>query len=797
MAEYTSAQNSNIQPPVQPQEEIIDIKQVIGRVIANWHLFLISIATCFVLALIYAYYSGPSWHISSKILVEDQKSGSSAAFGGSLTSDLGTLFSGNTNADNEIQILKSRSLAVNVVQKMQLNIRTYFRAGLKKVEIYDQAPFTVNIKYKRDTIELRQYDIKPIDNQTYELINADEDLTLKARFGDTVRFKQYVLVLNRRPDIKLMPKSAYILFIEAPDAAVEGFMQSFNANMSGKQSTAIDLTYTYPQPKKGEAILDKLMQLYLSSNLQNKVRIADSTIHFIDGRIALVGQQLNSVEQQFQQFKQQNDIADISEQSRSLVNSASGYYDKLNQQKVLLTVVNDLEKYLNNPGNKRVIPSSLIVPTDMSFGQAVNAYNNLVLIREQSLLSYTVDNPVVQNYDKQLETSRASLLRNVETYKKSLQVGLEQLSQQNNTFSSRLRTVPAKERNYLDFARQQNLKQELYLYLLQKREETAISKTSTISSSRIIDYSKSELVPFKPKRSVFAMIGIIIGILIPAVYLIIKELLNVRVQVKSDIERATSAPTLGEISHNNEDKSLVVDGSSRSVIAEQFRSLRTNLQYVIDPSKSNVLLFTSSMSGEGKSFLSLNIGSSLAITGKKVVFLELDLRKPKLSQSVGMDNQNGYTNYVISTQFDVSPLVQPMWFNENAHLISSGPTPPNPAELLLNPKLHELIDQLKKTYDYIIIDSAPIGLVTDALILEKFADIMFYVVRQNYTYKSQLQIINDLRQNRKAKNLYLIINDVKSEKGGYYGYGQHYGYGNYIEGDNSKDAPWWKQLIKK
>jgi len=412
------------------------------------------------------------------------------------------------------------------------------------------------------------------------------------------------------------------------------------------------------------------------------------------------------------------------------------------------------------------------------------------------MLSYTNDNPVMKNLESQVENARVNLLLNINTYKKSLQVGKQELQKQNSGFTGQLKQLPGKERNYLDFARQQNLKQELYLFLLQKREETAISRNSTISSSRIIDMAKSDFTPYKPKKSIIYLIGLIIGVILPSVYLLVKELLNVRIGAKSDITSATLAPILGEIGHNNDKQSLVAGTNSRSVISEQFRSLRTNLQFVLDSSKPSTILFTSSMSGEGKSFLSLNLGSALALTGKKVVFMEMDLRKPKLSESVGLTIENGFTNYAISedAQYNYKKLLKPLSFNSNCYLISSGPIPPNPAELLDNGKLEKLVAYLKTEFDYIIIDCAPVGLVTDALMIGKSADLTLYVTRQSYTYKVQLDIVNDLIISKKLKNLYLIVNDIKAEKAGYSSYGQAYGYGlNFDKKSWTDKLKFWKK----
>jgi capsular exopolysaccharide synthesis family protein len=369
-----------------------------------------------------------------------------------------------------------------------------------------------------------------------------------------------------------------------------------------------------------------------------------------------------------------------------------------------------------------------------------------------------------------------------------LQVSQSAFQKQNSFIQGKISDAPVKERIYLDYSRQQSLKQDLYLFLLQKREETAISQTATISSVRILDNAESDEKPYAPKQSLIYLIGLFAGIFLPAAGLSIKEMLNIRINSKSDIEKHTSVPLLGEISRNiNKSKQLIYN-DFRSIISEEIRAVRTNLKYVTEKGKSNVILFTSSMSGEGKSFISLNLGNSIAMSGKKVVLLELDLRKPRLLKNIGIENDYGFTNYVISTEEDsISNLIKPSTFNENFFFISSGPIPPNPTELLMNDRLKILIDDLRTKFDYVIIDSAPVGLVSDALIIEEFVDITCYVVRQNYTYKSQLGIVNDLHRSKKAKHLYLIVNDIELKKNNITGYGHgygHYGYETIEEKNN-------------
>jgi capsular exopolysaccharide synthesis family protein len=762
-----------------------DVRGVIALCINYWYVFVSSIVVCLIAAFIYIQYYPNQWSIVSKVIVEDDQGTPAKALTNGLNADLASLFDVKSNADNEVKILKSTSLLNRVVSKLDLNIHVLDDNGLQSFELYKNAPFTVGVTYNTKNTKLIKYKVKILNGQSFKLESSKEDLDITGVFGKPVKLNQYTVTLNKTEKFK--PAGDYKLRIQSLKQAENDLAGNLNAGLDDKQATVINLQLSYENPDRGELILQTLMQMYLQSNLSNKIRKADSTMKFIDTRLVVVGAELNRVEKSLEQYKVQNKISDINAQSKALVEGANQYQSKLNDNSVQLAVVNDLYKYVNDANNPQVVPSSLITK-DVAFGSAINAYNEMLLRREQLKLNLTDNSSIIQNLNQQIELARRSLMASIKSFRNSLQVSQSAFQKQNSFIQGKISDAPVKERIYLDYSRQQSLKQDLYLFLLQKREETAISQTATISSCRILDNAESDEKPYAPKQSVIYLIGLFAGILLPAAGLSIKEMLNIRINSKSDIEKHTSVPLLGEISRNVNKNKLLIYNDFRSIISEEIRAVRTNLKYVTEKGKSNVILFTSSMSGEGKSFISLNLGNSIAMSGKKVVLLELDLRKPRLLKNMGVDNDYGFTNYVISAEEDICNLIKPSTFNENFFFISSGPIPPNPTELLMNDRLKILIDDLRTKFDYVIIDSAPVGLVSDALIIEEFVDITCYVVRQNYTYKSQLGIVNDLHKSKKAKHLYLIVNDIELKKNGITGYGHGYGHYGYemIEEKNNK-----------
>jgi tyrosine-protein kinase Etk/Wzc len=779
------------------------LKQVFDNFINNWYLFVTCIFLCIFIAIIYTKFAPIGYKVTSKILVRDDKGKAGGGKGLLADADLSSLLGTTNNAENEIELLKSRTVMANTVKSLHLNIIVSEQGNFRPLEAEEnQIPVNIKLINEVDSIETRSFKLIDITAKTFHLIDKKHDVDVIGKFGVPIKFKDYQILLTLKNTYALfINPRGYVVTITSIDAMVERLLASFDAELTSKQSTVIGLTLKYPLSYKGERILQTIMNLYLKDNLDDKVRIADSTLTFIENRLSVVTGDLHGLEKQIETFKKTNQLANIEEQSKALISNESDAYKKRNELDAQLSIINDISKYINSPNTHRIIPSSLTV-SDPVFAGAIQSYNMLILERERAGLSYTDQNPIVINLDQQIDNAQQNLIKSFNLYKRNLNLSKAEVVGRNKEILGDISGVPEQERIYLDYSRQQAVKQQLYIYLLEKREETAISKTSTFSTSRIIDDAKSESFPFTPNKSLIYMVGLIAGIALPLAFLSLKDVLNVRLITKADLLAITNIPIVGEIIHNDDTKNLVVNDSSRSIISERFRSLRTNLQYLLKPNGTNVLMFTSSMSGEGKSFISFNLGSALALSGKKVVLLELDLRKPRLSMNIGLNNDYGFTNYIVSNTITVDEIIKPTPFHENVFLISSGPIPPNPAELLLSSKVEVMLNELGKKFDYIIIDTAPVGLVSDALIIEKYVDVTLYIVRQKQTFKSQINILNDLVSTQKLKRAYLVVNDIETKQSGYYGgygyggYGYGYGYGGYGE-DVKPKTNWLSRFFKK
>ncbi|WP_432709233.1 GumC family protein [Pedobacter sp.] len=777
--------NNEPQNNVLLKKDGINYKELLFKILAKWPWLLLSLFICLGLSYLYIQYKTPMYRITARVLVNDEKKGGGAIGGAELLGDLGGLLGGKSTVDNEAEIFKTRFLMEQVVRDLDLHITYFMKKNFKNTET-NNSPFSVQIVTILDTLKPAHFSITPLGPNKVLLSSADLDTTIN--FNQQVALPDIgTLVFRRNENLSFVNGEEYSFSITSVDEKVSQLMDQLYVGVTNKLVSIIDLRINHPIPNKGEEVLNNLINKYVESNLRDKNEVADSTIKFINNRLLYISTELGGLEGDIQGFKQKNNLADMTEQSKLLVQNTSSIINELSKVETQLNILTSLQEYLDEKSENRVLPSSLL-PTDMVFTSLIEKYNNLLLERDRRLLAVTVTNPLILNLDQQIANLRIDMLSNLISTKNGLVITKNRLNAEINKAENRIQEVPATERNYLNLARQQQIKQELYIFLMQKSEETAISKTSTISNSRTIDPPKAEFKPFSPQSRVVALIGLFFGLAIPIGLIYSLDVLNNKVRNKEDVTKGTTVPIFAEIGHNILGDNLVVANNSRSPIAEQFRALRTNLSFYLNQPDKKVVVMTSSMAGEGKSFVTINLGNILAITGKKVLLMELDLRKPGLAHKLNVVNNLGFTNYIINNALEVKDIVKKLDFQDNIFLISSGPIPPNPAETLLNVRTKELIDLLKLQFDYIIIDAPPIGIVTDAQLMEVHADLCLYVVRQNYTLKSQLKIIEDLVTNKKMRNVGVVINDIIASEFNGYGYGYGYGYGSYGNDEVKKNG---------
>lgn len=798
---------NNSQTPVQNQEKNKEIKKLISLVLDYWKGILICAFAGILLAFLALQVVDTKYDIHAQILIEDNPASgaSSSLLGGTASTmlqDFGGLVGNTTsNVNNELAVIESRDLIESVVRMMDLNI-SYYKLGLfGKNEMFLETPFKVKFINLSDSLTDKVFFKVNVLNGNRLQITSDDltnDFNITCKTNDTVHTEIGKFYISQTA-VPLDSTLQYGFTVSSVDQVVDDFInKKLDVEINDKLATYMDITLKSNIAAKGETTLSTLINEYIRKNLSDKNIILDSTMSFISGRVALLNNDLNSIEQNIQNFKQKNNIADIEEQSKVVIDKSSDYYKQLNDLEVQESVIDASLQYVTDVHNNKRPAPSITAMQDPNFLALLQKYNTLEVQRDQLSLSNTNENPRVQNIDVQLDNLRTDLINSLSNQKKSIQIAKSRLQAENNVMADYIKGVPAQEKIFLDLSRQQEVKQALYLYLLEKNEETAIAKSSNIASARVIETPKSDFKPYFPNKILFFAGGLILGIGLPIGIIMLKKIFTNRVMSREDIETALPGiPIVSEISHSEKTEGTVIKENERSAISEQFRAFRTNLRFIFGDKKCPVLLLTSSMSGEGKSFIAINLAYVYALTGKKVLLMELDLRKPKVSSYLKMSNDIGFSNYIIS-DMQLSDVIKRTPVNENVYLMSSGSIPPNPVELLINPKVKTLFETLKKQFDLIIIDTPPVGLVTDSQEIAAYADVNLYVIRHSYTFKNQLEFIKQLKDTGKIKDLYLIINDVMESASNRYGYGYGYGYGGYSSyGYGNSDKTKRKSFLKK
>jgi tyrosine-protein kinase Etk/Wzc len=758
----------------------IKIEKLISKAKIYWPLFFISILLSLIIGYIYLRYSTPIYKIHAKVLIKDEKKGNSE---GQIFQDLG-INTGGANVDNEIEIFKSRYMMQKVVKDMQLNVHYWVSGAINKTELYENAPFKMIPLFADSSIHgSYKYNVS-YHGQTVEI--KDHDKIRQIQLGDTAELSSGKVVFVRNTEAKYTVNAGeYEIAVEPIDATADSYLGGLEVAPVNKQVSIIGISVNDHIPIRGEKVLNKLIDVYLHANIDDRNKVSDSTIAFINDRLVLVVDELGNIEKQIEGFKKTNELIDLKDQSKLLLDNSGAYSRELMQQEVQLKVAESLEKYIQ-ADNHHIVPSTLLLQ-DMSLTRIIEKYNGIQTQRQSLLLSQTSANPYIENLDLQLENLRADMKSSLSSIKSSLQVTINELRKKTGSLDESLKGVPQKERQFLEYSRQQNIKQELYLFLLKKREETAISKSATIANARIIEPARKDGAPFMPSRSKVLLTAFAIGIIIPGARILLKELFNLKIDSRNTITEATQMPIIGEIGHNETQDIIVVQKNSKSIMSEQFRALRTNLQFLFTAKNEKTILITSSMSGEGKSFIAINLANTVALSHKKVVLLELDLRKPKISEHLNIQNKKGFSDYVLGNA-TVDEIIVPSGLSPDFYVIPTGPIPPNPAELIMLPQTEALFEALKERFDFIIMDTAPVGLVTDAQLLCAYTNAVLFIVRQNYTYKEQLRIADELSRTGKMPKMSLVVNDVEHRHGSYYGYGYGSYYGNayYVEDNGHK-----------
>ncbi len=745
----------------------LPIESIIKRAIAYWPLVLLALILSYIVAELYLRYTPKVHKVQARLVINDDDQGQS-------TNLLRFQLDGSgyyNEVEKEVELLKSRSIIAEVVKQLSLQARISQEGNVITSELYGaKSPVRLTIYEPNKVLQnvVGPLQVSKDNKVQYNGVTYPADSIINSPFG----LIKWTVTGEVVPEDKI---NLDIITLKQAVNVVRGYLSVVPIN---KQSAIIDIIVTERIPERGVDFITALLEVYNKNYVEFKRRIAQNTVGFIDERLTLLATELSSIEKNLEDFKSKSGVIDLSYEGQLFLSRVSEYDQQISQIDVQLQVLKELRAYVARRNNEeKPVPATLGLQDPILQSLLTQLFNSEFEYSRVKGLSGS-KNPRLEVLQNQIDNLKPSILESIENLERSFINNRAKLISSNRSVEQALKGIPQKERMLLDISRQQTIKNSIYTFLLQKREEAAIQSASIVPSNRIID-NPENIGKVKPKTNLTYLLSAGAFLLLAAIYVFFKEFANSKFQYKNEIDEEVGLPIIGELELVEDEQSgdgVVVTRNNRDIINEQFRELRTNISFLKKGKLSQSILFTSSKSGEGKSFVSTNLAISLAQAGKKVILLEMDLRKPKVQQYLGIQKGLGITSYLINYA-SMESIISKVPNIDNLSVIGSGPLPPNPAEIILNEKVDELFAYLKTTYDYIVIDAPPVGIVSDARLLGKYADICLYIIRYNFTERSFSELIKSLTVNSGLPSIYLVFNAVPLRKMLRYGYGYGYSYG--------------------
>ena len=761
----------------------VDLNKWMGKLLSHWWLFLIGLVIAIPAGQIYIRYATPLYSTKAKLLIKSVGRSGNLSELNILAEGLGIEETGK-DMDNEIQVLMSRPIMTKTVERLGANITCFRQGMIKHTELYKKSPVVIDsYSFKGNRTSLTFY-IKTNYYQDFEFrLNPDEE-GKTCQYGESFENEFGKFLISQNPEGALHPGIYQINVMSAEDVA-EFYKRVLIVEVVGAKasSSILELKLINQTPEKAKDFINTLIDVYNEEEIADKTQVLKNTLEFTTERINRITEELNSIESDIERFKSENDIItdnaagslDFSlVEMRSSVAKLSSY----EVEKELLSTL--LENLANQP--------PALIPTSMSEANAslenlINEYNRTFLQQKKLKETASMESPLIITYENKLVDLKKLLISTVEGLLENLQIPLNKTREEIRQLKTDLISVPSIEKQLLEKLRMQGIKESLFLFLLQKKEETELSMAISTANTRIIESAKSSKSPVFPQKKMVLLGSILLGLIIPFSIVILLGLFETTIDSEEALKNITDAPIIARIARNKSGEEMIINPNERTIRAEMFRLLRTNLNYINVDQKQQTILTTSSITGEGKSVISLNLGLTIALSGKKVVVVDMDLRKPKVSKYIGASNNNGVTSYIMG-QCSLDQIINAYPKNDSFFYITCGHIPPNPSEMIMSDKMKSFIQDLQQRFDYVILDSPPIGAVSDGLLLRDFITTTLYVVRHKYTKKDALKYMAELHQNGELVNPYIVINDIRNDSrmSAYGGYSASYGSGYYVNG---------------
>lgn len=810
---------NNIKRPIRrelPQKEELNLYEILFKYLAYWPWFIVSVVICLCGAYMYLRYSTPIYSASAKILIKEQDSyRSKASTPLSDVTELATI-SLTSLFDNELEIISSKTLIERVVRNLGLYINHSQRRKFEyDKQFYKNSPIQVYMTPEdaekiHGNIKIRMlYDGKELTaflsyaNQNREWVTSENHFSeLPAALPTDIG----VITFTPALDFTAENPVELLVLIDNPKSAAASYRSSMSISPTSKTTTIAYVSVRNSIPARCIDFLNQLVKVYNEEANNEKNEVAKKTAEFIEERISIINRELGSTENELATFKQRSGLTNLTSDAQIALQEKSRYEQQLAQNATQLNLVQDLQNYLLDANNiNEVIPSNIGLE-DASLKNIINQYNTLIIERKRLLRTSSESNPAVINMNSSIEAMRSNVQTSIGSVLRGLQITQNTLQREADRFVGRINEAPKQEKEFITIQRQQEIKATLYTLLLKKREENALTLAATASNGRLIE-APAAGGPIAPRTKMILMAALMLGLGFPIGIIYLKGLFKYKIENRMDVEKITKIPIIGEIPSSarmlkDAANNIVVRENKNDIMEETFRAIRTNMLFMLEKGQK-VILVTSSIPKEGKSFVAANLAVSLAFLGKKTLIIGMDIRKPGLNKTFGFSTRShGITNYLRNPdEVNLTDMIMDSEISPNLHILPGGSVPPNPTELVSRPVFEETIEQLKKHYDYIILDTAPIGMVTDTSIIAHVADLGIVVCRADYTPKAAFQNINNLQQDQIFSKLATLVNDIdmNSRKNSYnykcgrkygYGYGRKYGfgygYGYGYENENNK-----------
>ncbi len=775
--------NSNNTVTTTSMKPSIDIKEIVGAYLKKWYWFILSLIIFGTLAFLYIRYTIPQYNVSGTILISQEESVSESEL--SAFKDLGLLDNTSNKIENEIQIIKSRTLITNVVNNLKLNVQYFSKGRILELESYPKPIIEISFLAADSIVQTKSKDFRVLINSgtSFSFVDAEGNKLNDHFFGKTINTSVGDVVIT--PSIENISANAgKVIHIKL--SPVKSVAHAYRNKLSvitiGKGSSIVKLSLSDPVKEKAKDIINNLVEEYNKATIANKKLTSARTAGFISERLDLISGDLSEVDDEAAGYKSKFGLTnDVEAQTQRVADIDSRNVQEINRLETQMRKIESTRRFvLSQDGKYDILPSTLGFD-DPSVTSTVARYNGLISQRKRLLKSSSIQNPVVVNIDEQIASLRQGLIASLNSAKNSIGISLNSLRTQDKYFSGKLYNAPLRQKELTAIGREQGIKEQLYLYLLQKREEAEITSHITLSNARVIDKASTlGSYPVSPNKKMIFLAAIFFGLAIPFLVIYLFDLFNTKISSREDLDKALSMPILGAIPKTKTKKSkVVVSRNSRTPISEAFRILRTNLDFLMASSqkKSGKIIFvTSTISGEGKTLVSSNLAKTLAISNTKVAYLGTDFRDPKFHNFFELPkgkDTSGFTNYIMDSKINPEDIIHEEKAEDPLFIIPSGVIPPNPAELLMNDRVQQMFTYLEANFDYIVVDTAPVSLVTDTLLIGHYADLCIYIVRENYSDKRILQIPENFYREKRLPNMAILLNAAASKAG--YGYG--YGYG--------------------